>query len=148
MSTAAARVAPDLSRFDARPQVREVMAAEAPSIRALPVPRTRTAAVAQTQARLSIRSVLIFLCVIALMMFIVYSYMQMAEMSRISSGILNEINALKKEERTLLSKKADLIDPKEIERIAEEELGMVRPSDSQIIYIDLSGEDHAEVLGD
>jgi cell division protein FtsB len=83
----------------------------------------------------------------ALMFFIVYTYMQMAEISRASWEIEQEISKLQKEEEVLLRQKNSMIDRQEIERIAVEELGMVKPSEGQITYIDLSGEDHAEVLG-
>ena len=148
MSSAAAKVAPDLSRFDSRPQVREAYVAaaataEAPAIRVLPAPRTHT--LAEPRAHLSLRSVLVFLCVSALMVLIIYSYIQMAEMNQASREVLSEISQLQKEEAQLQQEKTQLVDMREIERIAEEELGMVRPSEGQIVYIDLSGEDHAEV---
>ncbi|MCL2747962.1 MAG: septum formation initiator family protein [Oscillospiraceae bacterium] len=146
MSTAASKVAPDLSRFDTRPQVREAVAVEAPPVRVLPVPRERVAT--RPHARLRVHSVVIFLCVTALLIFIVYSYMRMAEVGQKSRDSLKEIQMLQKEEALLLKQREDLIDVQEIERIAREELDMVKPSENQIIYIDLSGEDHAEVLED
>ena len=140
--SAASKVARDLSRFDSRPRVREAVANSAPSVRALSVPRTRSLA----PARVSARGVLIFLCVMALMFFIVYSYMQMAEMDQASREILDDISALQKEEAQLRKQRAGLIDLKEIERVAVEELDMVKPGKNQVIYIDLSGEDHAEIF--
>ena len=141
--SAAYQVASDLSRFDSRPRVREALANDGTPLRVLPAPKTRTAA----PARVSARGAMVFVCVMALMFFIVYAYMQMAEMDRMSREILNDISELQKEEAQLRKQKAGLIDLKEIERVAVEELGMVKPGKNQVIYIDLSGEDNAEVLG-
>jgi len=144
MSASASRVAQDLSRFDNRPQVRAAAALAEPAIRALPQPHTR--ARTQPMSHLSIKGTLVFICVMALMFFIVYTYMQMAEMSKASWEIKQQISQLQKEEELLLREKNSLINMQELERIAVEELGMVKPTRSQIIYINLSGEDHAELI--
>jgi len=140
----AASVARDLSRFDDRPRVRQAVAAEqaeAP-IRVLP----RTAARAQVSLRPLLRGATVFFCVVALMLFIVYAYTQTAEMANTSQRLARDIARLQQEGTVLKKQKSDRIDWTEIERIAVEELGMVKPARNQILYINLSGEDHAEVL--
>ena len=142
--SAASQAARDLPRFDTRAGA--AAAVEEVHARALPLPRPRAGVRAQAVPRLSLRGALVFLCVMALMFFIVYTYMQMAEMSRASWEIDQDISRLQKEEAELVRQKNGMIDRQEIERIAVEELGMVKPTESQITYIDLSGEDHAEVV--
>ncbi len=140
---ATSQVAYDLSRFDNRARVREAVASEAVSA---PAPKVRV----ETQAKkvaphISMWAVLGFLTAMALMFFIVFSYMQLTEISTASGALNREIKQLQKESVLLTSQKESMIDMREIERIAKEELGMVKPSKDQIIYIDLSGEDHAVV---
>ena len=141
--SAASQVMRDLSRFENQPHVRQTTAAEAPPVRVLPQTRVHGRA---SSSSIPVRGVLVFMFVMTLMLFIVYTYMRMAEMDRMSREILSEISALQKIEVQLQKQRASLIDLKEIERVATEELGMIKPSRNQIIYINLSGEDHAELI--
>ena len=144
---AATKAAPRPSGYTAPARARQAAAAEqAPSVRVLPRPQTRTRTRAQAAPHLSVRGTLVFLCVTALMLFIVYAYTQMAEMNNASQNLARDISQLQKEGAELLRQKNDLIDLEEIERAAVEDLGMIKPGRSQIIYINLSGEDHAEVI--
>ena len=137
----AASAARDPSRYAPRARQDVAVEQEAP-VRVLPRPQSR----AQAAPRLSLRGAMVFVCVTALMLFIVYAYTQMAEMGDASQDMAKEISQLQIERDSLLKQKNSMIDLKEIERIAVEKLGMVKPTKSQIIYINLSGEDHAEVL--
>ncbi|MDR3206908.1 MAG: cell division protein FtsL [Oscillospiraceae bacterium] len=146
MAAAASQVAYDLSRFDNRARVREAVAAESVPVQALPVRAPRPGTRTQPVGRLSLWTVLAFMTAMALMFFIVYSYMRLTELSTEAKGLSSQIAALKKEEAILVLQKNSMIDLKEVERIATDELGMVKPNRAQVIYIDLSGRDHAEVL--
>ena len=144
--SAATNVAPPPSRYDGHARTRQPAAAEqAAPVRVLPRAQARKRA--QPAPHLSVRGALVFVCVMALMLFIVYAYTQMAEMGSVSQNLTKDISRLQQEGSTLLRQKSDMIDLQEVERIAVEELGMVKPNRSQIIYINLSGQDHAVVFG-
>lgn len=149
MSATASQVGYDLSRFDNRAKVRNAVAAqqEQERLKEQAQPQTRKRAVQNTAPRVPARLVLGFVAAMVFMFMIVFSYMQLAELGAASGALSKEISALKKETSLLSMKKDSMIDMKEIERIATEELGMVKPSKGQIIYINLSGEDHAVVSG-
>jgi cell division protein FtsL len=122
------------------------VASESVPVSAPPIREVKAGARARAGARPSAWTALAFLTAMALMFFIVYSYMRLTELSTEAKALSSEIAGLKKEESALVLEKNGMIDLKEIERIATDQLGMVKPSRAQIIYIDLSGEDHAEVL--
>ncbi len=139
-------VAYDLSRFDNRLRVREAVEREAQSAARLRQVKQRARAQAIARPRVSLWAVLGFMTAMFLMFFIVYSQMQLAEIGSAGAKLKSEINTLQKEQTRLLAERDQKIDLKEIERIATQKLGMVKPSADQIIYINLSGEDHAVVL--
>ena len=144
----------DLSRFDPRPRVRQA-ALEQPMPRTAPTPvipaaktaeRVRTRAVARPAMRLSASSVLFFVAALALLMFIVHSYMQLSSLNSQNVRVEAEINSLRKQENVLRKQYESVMNFSEIERFATEELGMVMPDPAQIKYVKLSGDDHAEII--
>ncbi len=135
-------VAHDLARYDRRSRVKEVVrATQAPqkaAVKAAPKSRMRVSPVA----------VALFLAAMLLLFLIVYSYMQISVFNVEASALQAELKVLDNEEKELQKKLDSHIDFATIEAQAVQELGLVKLDSSQIIGIDLSGEDHGEVLGE
>ncbi len=145
MSVAAQRVthgnvAYDLSRFDNRRRVRDLVEAEEMTKRRV---RERQRAKAVARPRVSVWAVLGFVVGMVLMFMIVFAQMNLAEMGVRSKALSSEISRLDKEYLELASQWKEQVKLADIRRIAIEELGMVEPVEDQILYINLSGKDHA-----
>lgn len=138
--------APDLSRYRRRPLLREnrtntLETVEQPVVA---VPRARVDRSAR-RVKLSVSSALVFLAAFSAVMFIVYTYMQLAEMSAETSKLQKTLTTIKKENTRLQSQMDKQLDLALLEEAAQE-LGMVLPEKENIVYLDLSGTDHAVVL--
>lgn len=144
MAAAASQVAHDLSRFDNRTRVRRAMALEERERQ--PALKAREGARAKEKTHLSAWVVLGFALATALMLLVVYSHVQITELTNQANGVKKQITQLQKESNELRVLKNNMIDLKEIARIATEDLGMVKPTRDQVIYIDLSEGDSATVL--
>ncbi|MDR1158717.1 MAG: septum formation initiator family protein [Oscillospiraceae bacterium] len=143
MSTQAANVAQDLSRFDNRRRVREAVAQDILEQSAV---KTRAQSRAKEKVRVSGWMLLGFATFAASMFVVVHSHVRLAELSAETGALSREIASLK-QEASLLQKLGDgKVNLAAIERIATEELGMTKPTRDQVIYIDLSDGDHAVVL--
>jgi cell division protein FtsL len=105
-----------------------------------------TRAEGQSAMKLSFRTASLFIAVIAILLVIVYSYMQVSQLSKEHSVNSLALQALIKEEK-MLSRQAEAgVSLADVEAYALSELGMVKPSADQIVYISMAGEDKAEVI--
>lgn len=130
---------------------RGLASAQAPALtpsQVLTAPRVRkhTRAVARTSMKLRLSTVALFAAAITVLLFIVYSYMELTEVSSRNKQLSNQINKLEAEEYKLRNQFESIYSMTELENYAINELGMVRPGPEQIIYIDLAGEDEAVVI--
>lgn len=149
----------ELARFDPRPRVRQA-AVEQPLPRqgavsgrpvreavARPVASSQRARTAARPAmRLSATTVVMFVAAVFLMLMIVYSYMELSTLNSFGGKLSDELSVLQKEENVLRGQYDNSMDIAEIERYVTQDLGMIKPDASQITYVKLSGEDHAEVI--
>lgn len=141
----------DLSRFDPRPRVRQA-ALEQPMPQTGTLPgsavreRERTRAAARPAMRLQVHTVVLFAAALSLLLMIVYSYMQLSSLNSEQGAMEKELSALQKQENLLRKQYESAMDLRKIERFATEELGMVKPEASQIVYLNLAGRDHAEII--
>jgi cell division protein FtsL len=138
----------DLARFDRRTAVRRAYEAEAEQTVARPAVRRKVAVKQGLFTRVSLFAVLSFFMVIGLLLLVVYSYVQLRELSVNGTQLQKQYDALKNEEALMLSESEQRISLKDAEDYAVNKLGMVKPEQDQVIYLDLSGSDHAEVLED
>lgn len=99
----------------------------------------RKAAVRPAQ-KVSPLAVLGFGCVAALMVILVMCYVQINAISSSIVSMKQEISALEVEQVTLLTRYEQAFDLATV-KAAAQAAGMSQPSDSQIHYIDLPGED-------
>lgn len=140
----AGSISKDLSRFDTRRRVRDAY-----SVGAIP----RVGAAAKTAAksraiaapRISAFALLVYVTIVALLLMMVYSYMQLNEITIKTSQTQKELTELKKDEIKLKSNIEKRLNLKLIEERAIA-LGMTKPEREQIIYLDMSGGDRAQVL--
>lgn len=147
MPVNAQSVAHDLARFDNRRRVREAVAAdvaERPRVHALPKQKPAV----KTKSPLSLWSVLCFMAAMILMYMVVMSYVQAHASAAQAAQMSRQISKLKTEETVLRAEYEQKINLAEIERVAIEELGMIRPTREQIVYLKLAGESHAEKIED
>jgi cell division protein FtsL len=138
------RVAPDLSRFR-RSRARyghpaEEQAEARQAARARQTRQTRRA----RGMRLSVTGMLLFAMAFASVLFIVYTSMQLSELSKDTSKLQRELTALRQENARMQAQADKHLNLSELARAAEE-MGMVLPGSEDIIYLDLSGSDHAIV---
>ena len=82
--------------------------------------------------------------VVCLMVLVVFGYVQLYEATERVSDIEYQIAELQEENRILESLYESAIDLEHIELRAAE-LGMAQPTESQKVYVNLSGADHAEI---
>ncbi len=136
-------VAHDLARFDPRSRVREAVRGMPAHQHAISKPRTKTAA--RAYMRVSPFAVASFLGASALLLYIVFTCMQISVVNVENNKLANELSKLKNEERQLSKQLDNLVDLGGLEAYAQYELGMVKPEREQIVYIDLSGKDHGVV---
>ncbi len=138
------RVSRDLSRFDTRRSVREAYnASEMAKVKS--IAQTRTAAKARVGFRLNVFTVVGYVAIVALLVSIVFNYMQLNEITIVASKSQRELSALKQDEISLRNSVEKRMNLKFIEERALA-LGMVKPEREQMIYVDLSGGDHAVVI--
>jgi len=137
-------VAYDLSRFDQRSRVRRAVSEEQTTEKARP--RAATAAKTVPAARISPFSVLSFFVVCSLLFMIVYSYVQLNELSTSKSDLQDAIAQEKDDYAVMQAELERKISLTELETIATTRLGMIKAQQEQIRYADLSGEDYAVVL--
>ena len=79
---------------------------------------------------------------------IVFSTMQLSAMTAEATRIRRQINTLAGQEANLRAQVENRVDLAEIERIATQELGMMKPRGEQIVYVDTSTADFAVVHGE
>lgn len=138
-------IRPRLPRETARPAPRTVTAPRE-RVQARPVTRTGARVAERPAMKLSFRTVALFICAMALLLFIVYSYMELSQLNRAYLQNAKFLQDLKKDESELTRKVEAGVSLSEVEAYAVGELGMVKPSRDQIVYINLAGEDHAEII--
>jgi hypothetical protein len=145
MSAQAVKVAQDLSRFDNRRRVREAVAQDSLEQSAA---KARVQSQVKEKVHVSGWMLLGFATFAASMFIVVHSHVRLAELSAETGALSKEIAALKQEE-SLLQKLGDgKVNLAEIGRIATDDLGMIKHTRDQVIYIDLSDGDRAVVLKD
>ena len=158
-------VAYDLSAFDRRYRVREaVRGAQAETI---PVNRPYRETVARPDAvperveaervrvrkqakahaqRFPVFGAVGFIAIIAMMLMVVHSYVQLNEFSTRAYKMRIELDTLKNEEARLRADFEQKMNLNEVEDYAVGHLGMTKPLREQIGYLDSSGSDNVEVL--
>lgn len=108
--------------------------------------KTTSKVIERPYMKLSFRMVALYTAAVALLMVIVYSNMQLSQIQKNNAQLRAELAALQRQESGLRNQIENNMQLSEVERYAKSELGMVKPDADQIIYIDLAGEDHAEVI--
>ncbi|MCL2083051.1 MAG: hypothetical protein FWH04_07440 [Oscillospiraceae bacterium] len=98
--------------------------------------------------KISLNKAAIFVVVIGLLLLIVHCCMQHSELSSGNQKMIKELSDLKKEESNLRNYAGQGVSLSEVEQYAITELGMVKPGAEQVLYVDLAGEEKAEIIGE
>ncbi|MCL1819900.1 MAG: hypothetical protein FWG36_04505 [Oscillospiraceae bacterium] len=128
----------DLARFDPRTRVREAVAAN----QEIPVTVRRTHRVS-----LRLSSVLLFIFFMGGVLLLVLSHAQISALSASNSRLTKEMTEAVREQAVLTAALESRITLDEISEIAIRDLGFVKLDRRQITYIDMSGEEKAELYG-
>lgn len=110
-----------------------------PAIEALPQRKPRARAV--PYGKYSV----VMACVFAVLLAIVFSYMQLSALTNQNDKLKTRIATLQSEENALSAKKEQLYNLTYVEQYAKDVLGMVKLDKSQIVYMELAGGDRMEV---
>jgi cell division protein FtsL len=131
------KAAPDLSRY------RRVLKQREAAEESIAVPRPRVAV--RHGNKIGAINAMLFIGVIAAALFIVYNCMQLSVLTAETADMQKTLSAMEKENTQLQTQAEAKLNLEELARAAEE-MGMVRPEHENIVYIDLSGTDHAVVV--
>ncbi len=96
----------------------------------------------------SVSNVLIYLIVMAVSAFIVYNYMHVSMLADQKAKLENQLEKLKTEETSMLTRQEQMFSLANVETYAQEQLGMVKADKSVIEYIELSNPDTVRILKD
>ena len=132
----------DLARFDRRTRVREAVAGD--PVRAVPVAAPKP--IARVKLGVSPVSVLLFMFMICGVLFVVFSYAQLSALNGTITRTAGELQTAAKEQKVLTAALESRIKLDEISEIAVRDFGFVKLDRRQIIYVDMSGKERAEVL--
>jgi len=108
--------------------------------------RARAKAAVRPAQKVSIKALLGFVAVASLMVALLLCYIKINAISRNIVQMKNQISELKVEQVALLTQYEQAFDLATVKEAAEA-AGMTQPSDSQVYYIDLPGEDQAVSYG-
>ncbi len=108
--------------------------------------RAKAKAAMRPAQKVSIKALLGFAAVAVLMMALLLCYIKINAISRSIVQMKNQISELKVEQVALLTQYEQAFDLATVKEAAEA-AGMTQPSDSQVYYIDLPGEDQAVSYG-
>lgn len=138
------RVAPDLSRYRRSRQRYNHPYEQAKSQTAVRTAARAHAARRAQGMRLSLTTVLLTMLAFASVLFIVYTYMQLSELSKETSRLQKDLSAIRRENVQMQSQADNHLNLSEL-ALAAEEMGMVLPEQEDVVYLDLSGSDHAVI---
>ena len=96
-------------------------------------------------SRTALFAVVSFVTLMTLLLTVVYSYMQLNEITTANSRLRSQLQTLQTEEGKLNTALEQQISLQELQERATS-MGMIEPSGDQIQWFDLSGEDHAVVV--
>ena len=130
--------APDLSRF--RPGEKNRTEEASASV------EVAHSAARRRVVSLRFSQMLMFVLVMGAMLYIVFNYMNLSELNTQNAKLVQELAQLTKANDAMQKTLDADLNLRDLERYAVEELGMVRPTQEDIIYLDLSGSDHAVVM--
>lgn len=120
---------------------------ELPELPELPAERSnhQNQVVVRARAEISVVAVLGFVAVLALLVMVISGYVRLYELSSVHADLNTELTALQAEQDRLQASYESKLDMDQIESVAAGQLGMHLPTEKQIVYLDMSGEDSAVV---
>ncbi len=98
--------------------------------------------------RVSIVNIVGFAVVAVALLLVLLTYVQLAAVSESTVQLRTELSQLQEENARLQIRHASAFDLNEIEAYATTALGMVKPEAGQIVYVNGSAQDKAEIIKD
>lgn len=131
-------IAPDYSRFERRKKAIEqpvpLELVEQPILKRTP-----------EKTAMPYKTLLGFAVATVLLAAVIFSYNQLWNANAVNTSLEKQYQTLKDEEQGLLQKARHELSLREIATIAGQEYGMIAPSADQIVYVEMNGQDSAEV---
>lgn len=127
---------------------RETTAPEAPAERPREKVRVAPERAPARRQYISVFAVIGTLCTAAVMVMILFSYINLNKISHQSVQLQQQIQKLEEENKKLTIAYESAFKLEDVEKYAMSELGMVKAEASQIMYINNGQNDRAEILGD
>lgn len=136
------RAVPVRNRGNAAPEIPEL-----PELPELPKGRKESAekVVVHARAEISVTAVLSFVAVLALLVMVISGYVRLYELTSVHASLSSDLTELEEEHDRLEASYEGRLNMEQIEAVAASELGMRLPTDDQIVYLDMPGEDTAVV---
>lgn len=106
----------------------------------------REARVVKAHSQVPVSSIMGFVAAAALLMLVIFSYVRLYEISSANDELKTELTRIETENTEMKNHYTDIIDLNAVELIATSQLGMQRPAQDQIVYIDLGNADKAVII--
>lgn len=101
--------------------------------------------VVRARMQVSLLAVLGIVVTVALLVMVISGYVRLYELTSVQAELNDELTALEAEHARLEASYESKLNMEQIELVAGSELGMHLPTEQQIVYLNMSGEDTAVV---
>lgn len=101
---------------------------------------------AKAHSQVPVTSVLGFAVAAALLMLVIFSYVRLYEITSANDDLKTQLAAIEAENAEMSNRYTGIVDLNAVELIATSQLGMQRPVQDQIVYVDLGNTDKAVII--
>lgn len=108
-----------------------------------PVRETKTV---KAHSQVPVASIAGFVAAAALLMLVIFSYVQLYEISAANDQLRRDLANIEAENVEMMNHYTGIVDLNAVELIATSQLGMQRPAQDQIVYVDLGNSDKAVII--
>ncbi len=100
----------------------------------------------KARSQVPVTSVLGFMAAAALLVLVIFSYVRLYEITSANDDLRAELATIQQENAEMANRYTGIIDLNAVELIATSQLGMQRPVQDQIVYVDLGNSDKAVII--
>lgn len=105
---------------------------------------TRTVRINEAQAMSALKRMFMIAAAFIVAFFIVRGYVSIYETENQIKAMSNDLRMIQAENQAIKARIDKSVDLKNLQSIANEKFGMVRPENYQVFYVNMNSEDHAE----
>ena len=106
----------------------------------------REVRVVKAHSQVPVTSIMGFVAAAALLMLVIFSYVRLYEISSANDELRTDLTRIEAENAEMMNHYTGIIDLNAVELIATSQLGMHRPVQDQIVYVDLGNTDKAVII--